>query len=99
MAETIPIRVQHKRMSSSEWEESSIILLDGEIGIETNTGKAKVGNGTSRYRDLKYIAGEKGERGKRPEKSLKKNAENVESKGNEEQMELFKPYHSKKRNL
>lgn len=63
MAETIPIRVQHKRMSSSEWEESSIILLDGEIGIETNTGKAKVGNGTSRYRDLKYIAGERGEPG------------------------------------
>lgn len=63
MTETIPIRVQHKRMSSSEWEESSIILLDGEIGIETNTGKAKVGNGTSRYRDLKYIAGERGERG------------------------------------
>ena len=63
MAEKIPIRVQHKRMSSSEWLESSIILLDGEIGIETNTGKAKVGNGTSRYRDLKYIAGEKGEKG------------------------------------
>lgn len=63
MTETIPIRVQHKRMSSSEWEESSIILLDGEIGIETNTGKAKVGNGINRYRDLKYIAGEKGERG------------------------------------
>lgn len=63
MAETIPIRVQHKRMSSSEWEESSIILLDGEIGIETNTGKAKVGNGVNRYRDLKYIAGEKGEPG------------------------------------
>lgn len=63
MTEKIPIRVQHKRMSSSEWLESSIILLDGEIGIETDTGKAKVGNGVSRYRDLKYIAGEKGERG------------------------------------
>lgn len=63
MTEKIPIRVQHKRMSSSEWEESSIILLDGEIGIETNTGKAKVGNGINRYRDLKYIAGERGERG------------------------------------
>lgn len=63
MTEKIPIRVQHKRMSSSEWLESSIILLDGEIGIETDTGKAKVGNGVSRYRDLKYIAGEKGEQG------------------------------------
>lgn len=63
MAEKIPIRVQHKRMSSSEWLASSLILLDGEIGIETNTGKAKIGNGISLYRDLKYIAGEKGERG------------------------------------
>jgi len=63
MAEKIPIRVQHKRMSSSEWLASSLILLDGEIGIETNTGKAKIGNGISRYSDLKYIAGEKGERG------------------------------------
>lgn len=67
MTETIPIRVQHKRMSSSEWLESSIILLDGEIGIETDTGKAKVGNGISRYRDLKYIAGERGEKGDRGE--------------------------------
>lgn len=63
MAEKIPIRVQHKRMSSSEWLASSLILLDGEIGIETNTGKAKIGNGISRYSELKYIAGEKGERG------------------------------------
>lgn len=63
MAEKIPIRVQHKRMSSSEWLASPLILLDGEIGIETNTGKAKIGNGISRYSDLKYIAGEKGERG------------------------------------
>lgn len=63
MAEKIPIRVQHKRMPSSEWLASSLILLDGEIGIETDTGKAKIGNGISRYRDLKYIAGEKGEKG------------------------------------
>ena len=63
MAEKIPIRVQHKRMSSSEWLASDLILLDGEIGIETNTGKAKIGNGINRYRDLKYIAGEKGEKG------------------------------------
>ena len=63
MAEKIPIRVQHKRMSLSEWQESSLILLDGELGYETDTGKAKIGNGISRYRDLKYIAGEKGEKG------------------------------------
>lgn len=63
MAEKIPIRVQHKRMSVSDWEFSDLILLDGEIGIETETGKAKVGNGRDRFSDLKYLAGVKGDQG------------------------------------
>lgn len=63
MAEKIPIRVQHKRMSVSDWEFSELILLDGEIGIETETGKAKVGNGRDRFSDLKYLAGVKGDQG------------------------------------
>ena len=63
MTEKIPIRIQHKRMNSYDWFASQIILLDGEIGIESDTGKAKVGNGTDLYRNLPYIAGEKGERG------------------------------------
>lgn len=63
MAEKIPIRVQHKRMSVSDWEFSELILLDGEIGIETETGKAKVGNGRDRFSDLKYLAGVKGDTG------------------------------------
>lgn len=71
MAEKIPIRVQHKRMSLSEWQESSLILLDGELGYETDTGKAKIGNGISRYRDLKYVAGEKGEKGDTGEQGIR----------------------------
>lgn len=63
MAEKIPIRVQHKRMSVSDWEFSDLILLAGEIGIETETGKAKVGNGRDRFSDLKYLAGIKGDQG------------------------------------
>ena len=63
MAEKIPIRVQHKIMSVSDWEFSDLILLDGEIGIETETGKAKVGNGRDRFSDLKYLAGIKGDQG------------------------------------
>lgn len=63
MAEKIPVRVQHKRMSVSDWEFSELILLDGEIGIETETGKAKVGNGRDRFSDLKYLAGVKGDQG------------------------------------
>lgn len=63
MAEKIPIRVQHKRMTASEWQASNLILLDGEIGVESDTGKAKIGNGRDRFPDLKYLAGIKGDQG------------------------------------
>ena len=63
MTETIPIRVQHKRMTASEWADSSIILLDGELGVESNTGRIKVGNGHDLYSNLLYLTGPKGERG------------------------------------
>ena len=63
MTEVIPVRVQHKRMDLSDWNNSEIILLNGEIGIESDTGKAKVGNGTDLYKNLPYIAGAKGEKG------------------------------------
>lgn len=63
MTEKIPIRVQFKRMTSTEWQGSTLILLDGELGYETDTGKAKIGNGRDRFSNLKYLAGEKGERG------------------------------------
>lgn len=63
MTETIPVRVQHKRMSASDWASSSLILLDGELGIESDTGKVKVGNGTDRFSALQYLTGPKGDRG------------------------------------
>lgn len=65
MTETIPIRVQHKRMTASEWADSSIILLDGELGVESDTGRVKVGNGHDLYSALLYLTGPKGERGER----------------------------------
>ena len=63
MTETIPIRVQHKRMSARDWSSSNLVLLDGELGIESDTGKVKVGNGTDRFSDLQYLTGPKGDRG------------------------------------
>lgn len=65
MTETIPIRVQHKRMAASEWADSSIILLDGELGVESDTGRVKVGNGHDLYSALLYLTGPKGDRGER----------------------------------
>ncbi len=67
MTETIPVRVQHKRMSASDWASSSLILLDGELGIESDTGKVKVGNGRDRFSALQYLTGPKGDRGERGE--------------------------------
>ena len=63
MTETIPIRVQHKRMSARDWTSSTLILLDGELGIESDTGKVKVGNGRDRFSALQYLTGPKGDRG------------------------------------
>lgn len=67
MTETIPIRVQHKRMTASEWADSSIVLLDGELGVESDTGRVKVGNGHDLYSALLYLTGPKGDRGERGE--------------------------------
>ena len=67
MTETIPVRVQHKRMSASDWASSSLILLDGELGVESDTGRVKVGNGRDRFSALQYLTGPKGDRGERGE--------------------------------
>lgn len=67
MTETIPIRVQHKRMTASEWADSSLVLLDGEIGVESDTGRIKVGNGHDLYSALLYLTGPKGDKGERGE--------------------------------
>lgn len=67
MTETIPVRVQHKRMSASDWASSTLVLLDGELGIESDTGNVKVGNGRDRFSVLQYLTGPKGDRGERGE--------------------------------
>lgn len=71
MTETIPIRVQHKRMSASDWANSPLVLLDGELGVESDTGKVKVGNGRDRFSALQYLTGPKGDRGERGEQGPK----------------------------
>lgn len=71
MTETIPIRVQHKRMTASEWADSSLVLLDGEIGVESDTGRIKIGNGHDLYSTLLYLTGPKGDRGERGEQGPK----------------------------
>ncbi|HHX6021275.1 TPA: hyaluronidase HylP [Streptococcus pyogenes] len=56
MSENIPLRVQFKRMTASEWARSNVILLESEIGFETDTGFARAGDGHNRFSDLGYIS-------------------------------------------
>ena len=48
-------QIQLRRGTASAWTSADPILALGEAGIETNTGKFKIGNGTSLWSELPYI--------------------------------------------
>ncbi|WP_180764366.1 hypothetical protein [Falseniella ignava] len=63
MAEEINVRVKHKGMTSGEWKLSPVILLERELGVATDTGEVRVGNGTDKWSALPIIKGAKGDKG------------------------------------
>lgn len=50
------IRLQLYNGTSTEWEESHLILRAGEPAYESDTTKLKIGDGRSLFRDLPYIS-------------------------------------------
>lgn len=48
-------RIMFQRGTKAEWENSKLILLDGELAVESDTSKIKIGDGKSKYIDLPYI--------------------------------------------
>jgi len=46
--------IQLKRAPSSNWTRTNPLLLEGEEGLEIDTNRKKIGNGTSLWRDLPY---------------------------------------------
>lgn len=56
MAETktMNVRFQQKYDTVANWEDSTIVLLAGEIAVESDTGKFKFGNGKDIFKDLPY---------------------------------------------
>jgi hypothetical protein len=57
-------RIILRRDSSANWETNNPVLLSGEPGYETDTGKLKIGDGVSTWSDLnEYITGPTGETG------------------------------------
>ena len=52
-----------KRGTYASWASANPILSNGEPGYETDTGKFKVGNGTTRWVSLPYSSGVQGATG------------------------------------
>lgn len=55
MSKTIKARVSNLAFTAAEWLTKNPVLLKGEIGVETDTNKMKVGDGTSTWKQLKYV--------------------------------------------
>ena len=55
MAKELNTRIQLKHGLAAKWTERNPVLLAGEVGIETDTLKMKVGNGTSNWTALGYL--------------------------------------------
>ena len=51
---TLNIRIQLRNDTAENWNTKNPLLLKGEMGVETDTGKTKIGNGTAHWKDLKY---------------------------------------------
>ena len=51
---TLNIRIQLRNDTAENWTNANPLLLKGEMGVETDTGKTKIGNGTDNWTTLKY---------------------------------------------
>lgn len=52
--------IQLRRGTAAQWTAANPVLSSGEPGVETDTGKMKVGNGTQTWTALPYAAGSGG---------------------------------------
>lgn len=51
---TLNIRIQLRNDTAENWTNANPLLLKGEMGVETDTGKTKIGNGIDHWTTLKY---------------------------------------------
>lgn len=59
MADEIMTRIVLRHDTKANWDANSTeVLLDGEAGLETDTGKIKFGDGVKTWAQLKYAGGE-----------------------------------------
>lgn len=51
-------RIQIRRDSSSNWTTKSPVLADGELGLEKDSRRLKVGDGSAQWGNLAYFGGD-----------------------------------------
>lgn len=51
---TLNIRIQLRNDTAENWTNTNPVLLQGEMGVEIDTKKIKIGNGTDHWTTLKY---------------------------------------------
>lgn len=51
-------RIQLRRDLSTKWTEINPILMEGEVGFETDTKLRKIGDGVTAWNNLDYLAAE-----------------------------------------
>jgi hypothetical protein len=56
-ASAISTQIQVRRDAAASWSATNPTLASGEIGVETDTGKFKIGNGSSTWTGLTYSGG------------------------------------------
>ncbi|MBP04599.1 MAG: hypothetical protein CMA72_07455, partial [Euryarchaeota archaeon] len=54
-ATNVRVQMQQRRDTASAWTSANPVLLNGELGYETDTKKFKVGNGTAAWSALAYV--------------------------------------------
>ncbi len=56
-ATNVRVQMQQRRDTAANWTSANPTLLAGELGLETDTNKFKIGDGTSNWQSLGYIPG------------------------------------------
>lgn len=58
------LKIQLRRGTAAEWTSANPVLMQGEMGVESDTLKVKLGNGTTAWTSLQYFTqGVKGDTG------------------------------------
>lgn len=57
------LRIQFRRATAAQWTAANLTLAEGELALELDTGKFKVGNGVQNWSQLAYASGPAGPQG------------------------------------